>query len=100
LHGHVDPHLYGIDFSFPPTSPTPARCAVSANFLAGYPYAITYSGERILGVRQGVWSWFDRYQPIARVGRSIYIFDVTAEDIRRVTGAPPGTTEPSAPAAR
>src|SRR5262249_13979265 len=40
--GHVDPALYGIDYSLPPTEPTPGRCAVSANFLAGYPYAITY----------------------------------------------------------
>jgi hypothetical protein len=83
--GHVDPHLYGIDFSLPPTKPTPGLCAVSANFLAGYPYAVTYAGERILGVGRGVWSWFDRYRPVARVGRSIYVFDVTAEDISRAS---------------
>jgi len=53
ISGHVDPRLYGIDFSFPPTNPTPGRCAVSANFLAGYPYGITYAGERVLGVRPG-----------------------------------------------
>jgi hypothetical protein len=85
--GHVDPHVYGIEFSFPPTNPTPGRCAVSANFLAGYPYGITYAGERVLGVKQGTWSWFDRYRPIARVGRSIYIFDVTADDIAHATGS-------------
>jgi hypothetical protein len=79
--GHVDPHLYGIDYSFPPIAPTPGLCAVSANFLAGYPYAITYAGERILGVKPGVWSWFDRFRPVARVGRSIWVFDVTAEDV-------------------
>jgi hypothetical protein len=90
--GHVDPQVYGIEYVFPPTSPTPGRCAVSANFLAGYPYGITYAGERILAVRPGVWSWFDRYRPVARVGRSIYIFDVTAEDIARTTAAPRGAT--------
>jgi len=79
--GHVDPHVYGIDFSLPPASPTPGLCAVSANFLAGYPYAITYAGDRILGVPRGVWSWFDRYRPIARVGQSIYVFDLTAADV-------------------
>jgi len=79
--GHVDPHVYGIDFSLPPPSPAPGLCAVSANFLAGYPYAITYAGDRILGVRQGAWSWFDRYRPLARVGQSIYVFDVTAADV-------------------
>ena len=80
--GHVDPHLYGIDYSFPPTTPSAGRCAVSANFLAGYPYGITYAGERVLGVRPGAWSWFDRFRPVARVGRSIYVFDVKPGDLR------------------
>jgi hypothetical protein len=88
--GHVDPKLYGIDYTLPPTEPTPGRCAVSANFLAGYPYAITYAGPRIAGVRRGAWSWFDRLQPIARIGRSIYVFDVTPADVERLKadGAP------------
>ncbi len=85
--GHVDPGLYGIEYSLPPTSPTAGLCAVSANFLAGYPYAVTYAGERILGVRAGAWSWFDRLDPVARVGRSIYVFDVTPEDVRRLAGS-------------
>jgi hypothetical protein len=79
--GHVDPHLYGIEYSFPPIAPQPVRCAVSANYLAGYPYAITYAGERLLGVRPGAWTWFDRYQPVARIGRSIYLFDLTPADV-------------------
>jgi hypothetical protein len=87
--GHVDPAVYGIAFSLPPTTPAPGLCAISANFLAGYPYAITYAGERILGVRAGAWSWFDRMRPVARVGRSIYVFDVTDADVRRLAGAAP-----------
>jgi hypothetical protein len=87
--GHVDPHLYGIDYTFPPTQPTPGRCAISANFLAGYPYGITYAGERVLGVRKGMWSWYDRLRPTARVGRSIYVFDVTADDVARLGRTPP-----------
>ena len=79
--GHVDPHVYGIDFSLAPVRPTPGLCAVSANFLAGYPYAVTYAGDRIRGVPAGAWSWFDRYRPLARVGRSIYVFDITAADV-------------------
>jgi hypothetical protein len=86
--GHVDPHVYGIDYSFPPPQPAPGRCAISANFLAGYPYGITYAGERVLGVRPGMWSWFDRLQPIARVGSSIYVFDVTANDVARLNRTP------------
>ena len=85
--GHVDPHLYGIDFSLPPPTPTPGLCAVSANFLAGYPYAITYAGERILGGRAGAWSWFDHLRPVARIGQTIYVFDVTPDDVRRLSAS-------------
>lgn len=92
--GHVDPRVYGIEFTFPPTVPTPGLCAVSANFLGGYPYAITYAGERIRGVKAGTWSWFDRLTPVARVGRSIYVFDVTADDVARLGGAAPAARVP------
>lgn len=84
--GHVDPRVYGLETSFPSPVPTPGLCAVSANFLGGYPYAITYAGPRILGVKAGVWSWFDRLQPVARIGSSIYVFDVTADDVARLGG--------------
>jgi hypothetical protein len=86
--GHVDPKVYGIDFRFPPTEPAAGRCAISANFLAGLPYGVTYAGERVLGVRSGMWSWYDRLRPSARVGRSIYVFDVTAADVARLRGTP------------
>jgi len=82
--GHVDPRVYDIDYTLPPNVPTPGLCAVSANFLGGYPYAITYAGPRILGVKAGAWSWFDRLEPVARIGSSIYVFDVTAEDVARL----------------
>lgn len=84
--GHVDPHIYGIDFTLPPTTPTRGLCAVSANFLAGYPYAVTWAGSRITGVRRGQWSWYDRLQPVARVGQSIYVFDVSDADVRSLQG--------------
>jgi 4-amino-4-deoxy-L-arabinose transferase-like glycosyltransferase len=88
--GHVSPSIYGVDFTLPPAVPTPGLCAISANFLAGYPYAITYADDhRIRGVRAGVWSWFDRLTPTARIGSSIYVYDVTADDVRHLGGATP-----------
>ena len=47
--------------------------SISANFLAGYPYAITYAGPQIRGVKKGSWTWFDRLTPVARVGSSILL---------------------------
>jgi hypothetical protein len=87
--GHVDPKVYGIDYTLAPAAPTPGLYAVSANFLAGYPYAITYAGDRIRGVRQGSWTWFDRLTPAARAGSSIYVFDVSADDVARLGSAAP-----------
>lgn len=84
--GHVDPRVYGLESTFPPVTPKAGLCAVSANFLAGYPYAITYAGDRILGVKAGAWSWFDRLEPVARIGDSIYVFDVTNDDVARLSG--------------
>jgi 4-amino-4-deoxy-L-arabinose transferase-like glycosyltransferase len=88
--GHVDPKVYGIDYTIAPAAPAPGLCAISANFLAGYPYAITYAGEKIRGVKKGSWTWFDRLTPVARVGSSIYVFDVTADDVARLGGSSAG----------
>jgi len=78
--GHVDPQVYGIDYTLPPPTPTPGLCAISANFLAGYPYGITWAGPGVRGVRRNQWTWYDRLTPVARVGSSIYVFDVSAAD--------------------
>jgi hypothetical protein len=91
--GHVDPDLYGIAWTLPPQAPAPGRYAVSANFLAGYPYAITYA-DRMIGVKRGAWSWLDRLAPTARIGSSIYYFDVGDDDARRLASALPGASEP------
>jgi hypothetical protein len=91
--GHVDPEVYGIEWTLPPQTPTAGRYAVSANFLAGYPYAITYA-ERMIGVKRGAWSWLDRLPPAARIGSSIYYFEVGEDDVQRlVSGAVPAPSE-------
>ena len=61
---------------------------MSANFLAGYPYALTYAPSRMIGVKRGQWSWLDRLTPTARIGRSLYVFDVGEDDVRRLTATP------------
>jgi hypothetical protein len=94
--GHVDPAVYGIAYSFPPTHPASGTCAVSANFLAGYPYGITYAGAQVLRVPPGAWSWLDRYRPVARVGRSIYVFDLTAADARAAPAGAPSVADAAA----
>jgi 4-amino-4-deoxy-L-arabinose transferase-like glycosyltransferase len=92
--GHVDPTLYDLEYTLPPSAPAAGRYVVSANYLAGYPYAITYARDHMVGVRRGQWSWLDRLTPSARIGRSLYVFDVSDDDVRRLATAlpPPGET--------
>ncbi|MFN2374928.1 MAG: glycosyltransferase family 39 protein [Candidatus Binatia bacterium] len=85
--GHVDPAVYGIAYDLAPTTPTAGLFAISANFLGGYPYAITY-GDRMRPVKAGMWTWLDRLEPAARIGRSIYVFDVSEADVARLGAAP------------
>jgi 4-amino-4-deoxy-L-arabinose transferase-like glycosyltransferase len=80
--GHVDPALYGIRFTFAPTDPTPGVHVISANYLAGYPYPVSYAGQELLGVDPQAWTWLNRFQPIAVVGRSLFVFRITPDDLR------------------
>jgi hypothetical protein len=73
-YGHVDPRLYGIQYTLPSSTPEPGIYAISANYLKGYPYSITYLGPAVYDVPAGLWTWLDNYEPVARVGRSIFIF--------------------------
>ncbi len=80
--GHTDPKLYGISYDFPPPTPEPGIYAISANYLAGYPHAVTYAGDSLVQeVPAGAWIWLDEHKPIARVGSSIYIFKIEPKDL-------------------
>jgi len=90
--GPIDPRLAGIEFSPPPAADhppddpagiavrpsdlPPGWYAISVNFLYGYPhYALDGHGGRAHFAR-GAYSYFRRFQPVARVGYSIYIYHV------------------------
>ncbi len=79
--GHVDPALYGIDYTLPPTQPEPGVYAISANYLAGYAYAITYAGIEPISVRPGAWQWLNAFRPKAVVGRSIFVYQIEPGEI-------------------
>ncbi len=87
--GHVDPALYGVAWTLPPTAPAPGTFVVSANYLAGYAYPITYARDRMIGVRRGQWSWLDGLAPAARIGRSLFVFEVGEDEARRLVAPDP-----------
>ena len=91
--GHVDPEVYGIDYSVPlpegsgadalipgagsePYSFRPGNYAISANLLVGLPYPVVDHGRwvpagAVLSEPQRIYAWFRRRPPDAVIGGSI-----------------------------
>jgi 4-amino-4-deoxy-L-arabinose transferase-like glycosyltransferase len=67
--GTMDPAVIGIQYDPPPLDgPVPGLHAVSVNYLLGMPAnALTY---------------YRRFQPVATPGNSIYVYDLTPEQVQ------------------
>jgi Dolichyl-phosphate-mannose-protein mannosyltransferase len=73
---------------------TPGLYAVSASFVHGLPYRLYDSASLTVpklswmpawnARREGAFSYFRELTPVARVGHSIYIYEVTGEDCARL----------------
>jgi hypothetical protein len=81
--GCVDPKLYGIKYTLAPFEPKPGLYAISANYLSGLPPVLTYLESSSVYSPHGHWSWLDEFQPVARVGNSIYIFKIEPGEIQQ-----------------
>jgi 4-amino-4-deoxy-L-arabinose transferase-like glycosyltransferase len=84
--GGVDPHVAGLEYSLPPLEPEAGRFAISVNFVRGMRFvAVDGAGHPIL-LREGSYTYFQRWEPAERIGTSIRVYDVTpaqAEEARR-----------------
>lgn len=98
--GQSDPAYYGIDYNplpgwpppspdpdFTPINPSPGLYAISASNLVGVQVQRP-NASGIMVNDPDVFGYFRERQPIARVGHSIYIYEVTS---------PPDTENGSAP---
>jgi hypothetical protein len=79
--GHLDPARYGIEFRLPPDHPVPGLYAVSVNLLLGMPYVVVDEGRWALfgddlTRPQNRLAWLRGREPTARVGASIWIYEV------------------------
>ncbi|MCX7429174.1 MAG: glycosyltransferase family 39 protein [Planctomycetia bacterium] len=101
--GLIDPRLAGIEFTLPPVGPaseTPQAASTSPKKVGPLPgwYAIDVNhlhGAEI-GAANGEGGWqsvagdsydltyFQRFQPVARAGYSIYIYHITLDEANRV----------------
>jgi hypothetical protein len=85
--GHVDPASQGIPYQvLEGRQDATGLVAVSASYLAGEPYAITWRGVVPEPVAPGVHTWLQRERPVGRVGYSIYLYELPEP----AAGAHPG----------
>ena len=105
--GGFDPRVAGIEFELPPTfetnpgesigthaqeiGPRPGWYAVSVSMLRGRAYSISDGKGGEQGFPLNSFCWFQRFQPVAHTGWSIYIYRITPEEctkVRRELGLP------------
>jgi hypothetical protein len=92
--GTMYPEVLGIDYELPPfgpealtahadpsdVGPTPGLHAISANFLVGVPFPAPNAEGRQTGVPLRAYTYYNRFEPIATPGWSIYVYDLTLEE--------------------
>lgn len=79
-YGYFNPQDLDIDSSLPPVNenqspdfqPPPGWYAISVNYLKGYGWRQPKNG----------FSYFQKYQPVATAGYSIYIFHIKESDLK------------------
>ncbi|HVA49387.1 MAG TPA: glycosyltransferase family 39 protein [Pirellulales bacterium] len=105
--GYFDPRAAGIEFSLPPHGPVhldneggerrqpsptssaeigplPGWYAVSVTMLHGYQYAIPDGKGGKFYTEQPYFTYFQRFEPVARAGYSIYIYHLELPEVNRV----------------
>lgn len=104
--GTMFPEVLGLRYELPPfgpagdasrvgsTSPGPAPGlqAVSANYLLGIPFPAPDASGRQVDVPEDAYTYYRRFEPVAIVGHSIFVYDITREQadrVRATLGLPP-----------
>jgi hypothetical protein len=99
--GTMDPHIYGLEYLVPPKGlatsegevdqydpwsygPIPGLHAISANFLIGIPFPTWDQNSERIHVPLHSYRYFNEFEPIARPGYSIYVYEITLEEANRV----------------
>jgi hypothetical protein len=79
--GTADPALFGIKFHEPPSRPQPGVYAISVNFVMGRPHVILdgKGGARAVNIHE--FSYFQFFEPAARLGHSIDVYKLTESDV-------------------
>ena len=79
--GRVDPRVYGISYEPLSGRPTSGLVVVSVTFLQGRPYLFPVPLEKqaYRVAPAGYFSWLQDYEPVGRVGHTLYIYEIPEE---------------------
>ncbi|WP_197453770.1 ArnT family glycosyltransferase [Caulifigura coniformis] len=79
--GTADPAFFGIKFHEPPSRPQPGVYAISVNFVMGRPHVILdgKGGSRAVNIHE--FSYFQFFEPVARLGHSIDVYRLSESDV-------------------
>jgi 4-amino-4-deoxy-L-arabinose transferase-like glycosyltransferase len=95
-YGYTDPRIAGIEFTLPPQQPVgdgqpavaagttyvpqPGWYAISVQALRGMPCIVVDKTGKLKTLPQRCYTYFQRFEPIATAGYSIYIYHITEEE--------------------
>ena len=86
----VGPRIHGLNFLQPPTNPGPALAGTSFYTRRTGPYPGDYALDPY-HLAEEKYGYFAHFVPIARVGSSIFIYQITEQDagrVRQIMGLP------------
>lgn len=80
--GTFPPGQLGLQYQLPPQNPEPGWYAVSVNLLQGRPNPLRKSDDSVENVFQDRYSYLRFFEPKARIGKSIRVYQLTPERIK------------------
>jgi hypothetical protein len=83
--GTMFPEVLGVDYELPPLDgPSPGLQAVSANYLLGIPFPAPNGEGRQSPLGLDALVYYRGFEPIAVPGNSIFVYDLTLDEVNRV----------------
>ena len=81
FYSFVDPGWLGMPTQLPPLKPQPGYYALSVNFVQGAGLYTPDGAGNLRPIPPGAYTYFQRFRPIGRIGTTILLYHLRAEEI-------------------